>query len=364
MEEALWALNKMDWSGWTVSGSTATKTITGFTFDGDVTGQINLVVTGARTATSTGTTTQSGTGITVTRTLTSNWNSAPLLVNAVAATSGTIRFAGSGTVNSYDSRTGAYSDATAGYSAILSSGSTSTSGNAVQLTNAQVMGYVATVDTGPSYGTSARVYGPTTPLTTKIDPNRLSTSPYQPLFTELVPTGAGWSALSGHNETIGTNGATTSSYYYSMGLAIDNETITVAGPVVLVVVGNLDITSTARFRITTGGSLQLHVTGNIAIGGAGMQNETTLPKNMVLISTAAATATMATSVSYHGVIYAPNTALTVSGTQIIYGAMVVQSATFSATPTIHYDVALRDNVLRGVTTPYAISDLRETTGGN
>lgn len=31
MEEALWALNKNDWSGWTLSGSTATKTLTGFT---------------------------------------------------------------------------------------------------------------------------------------------------------------------------------------------------------------------------------------------------------------------------------------------------------------------------------------------
>ena len=47
MEEALWALNKSDWSNnWTLVGSTATKTLTGFTYDNSgVTGSVNLTVT-------------------------------------------------------------------------------------------------------------------------------------------------------------------------------------------------------------------------------------------------------------------------------------------------------------------------------
>src|SRR3954464_7404854 len=40
MEEALWALHANDWTGWTVSGKSATKTLTGFTFDGGTTGAV------------------------------------------------------------------------------------------------------------------------------------------------------------------------------------------------------------------------------------------------------------------------------------------------------------------------------------
>ena len=50
---------------------------------------------------------------------------------------------------------------TPGFSAIVSSGSTSTSSATVQLTNAQIKGYVATLSTGPSYSTSGKLVGPT-----------------------------------------------------------------------------------------------------------------------------------------------------------------------------------------------------------
>jgi hypothetical protein len=370
MEDALWSLNKNDWSSWTIVGTTATKTISGFTFDGNVTGQISLTITsfngsaGARTITASGTTTQSGTGITVTRSVSSTSQSAPLLVNAVAATAGIIRFASGATVNSYDSEVG-YLDATAGYSAILSSAYTNSSAATVQLTNAQVKGYVATLSTGPSYGTSARLYGPSTPSATKIDTDRQSTSPYQPIFDELVPSGAG-TTLANASATIGTVGATTSSLYYTSGLTLNgNQTITIIGPVAIAVTGNLSISNNAKILIAAGGSLELHVTGTISIGGNGIQNVTERPKNMVLISTTAPdTATMSTTTAFHGVIYTPNTAFSVTDSQTIYGAMVVKSATFSASPVIHYDVSLRDEVVPGIVTPYAVSEWRETTNGS
>jgi hypothetical protein len=370
MEDALWALNKNDWSSWAITGTTATKTISGFTFDGNVTGQISLTITsyngtaGTRTVTATATT-QNVAGITVTRTLTATSNSAALLVNAVAATTGVIRFASGGTVNSYDSRIGSYSDGTAGYSAILSSGSTSTSASTVQLTNAQVKGYVATLSTGPSYSTSARLYGPATPVTTKIDTDRQSTSPYQPIFDELAPSGAG-TTLANASSTIGTPGATSSSIYYTSGLTLNgNQIITVSGPVAIAVTGNLSISNNAKILVAAGGSLELHVTGTISIGGNGIENATELPKNVVLISSSSPdTAAMSTTTPFHGIIYTPNTSFTITESQTIYGAMVVKSATFSGSPVFHYDIALRDNVVPGVTTPYAVSDWRETTAGN
>jgi Tfp pilus assembly protein PilX len=65
MEEALWALHNNDWTGWSISSHTATKTLAGFTFDSNATGSASLSIanydgtTGTRTITATGTLTLS-----------------------------------------------------------------------------------------------------------------------------------------------------------------------------------------------------------------------------------------------------------------------------------------------------------------
>ncbi len=368
MEDALWALNKNDWSAWTITGSTATRTISGFTFDGGVTGSVSLRVTsydgsaGTRTVTVTGTATQID-GSTIKRTLTSSSSRAPLFVNAIAATTGRVRFKVAGTADSYDSSLGTYASQTPGYSAIVASGSTSTSSATVQLTNAQIKGYVSTVSTGPSYSTSGKLVGPTTPGTTKIDTARISTSPYQPLFDEVTPTGAGTPLPSG-NATIGTPGATSPSIYYTTDLTLNgSQTLTIDGPVVIVVSGDLSITSSAKIRITTTGSLRMHLSGDMTINGNGIQNDTLLPKNLVLISTTNPYDTygMDTNTTFYGVIYTPVSSITVNKSQTIYGAIVAKAVTFNASPVLHYDLDLRRTVFSGLDTPYAIADWRETT---
>src|SRR5581483_1033848 len=45
MEDAVLSLNKSDWSGWTISGTTATKAVGGFSFGGSVTGSVAITVT-------------------------------------------------------------------------------------------------------------------------------------------------------------------------------------------------------------------------------------------------------------------------------------------------------------------------------
>src|SRR5207248_2399250 len=102
---------------------------------------------------------------------------------------------------------------TPGYSAILASGSTSTSSATVQLTNAQVKGYATTLyASGPSYSSSATLKGPSTSGSTKIDTTRVGSSPYQPLFDENAPTGTS-TVLPTGTATIGTAGATSSTLY-------------------------------------------------------------------------------------------------------------------------------------------------------
>lgn len=385
LEEALWALNKDDWSTWTVAGATATKTLTGFSFDGGASGTVELSITNydgsdliagvARTVRVTGTVVQSD-GTTVSRTLTSSSQPAPLFVNAVAAvgSTGRVRFRSGGTVDSYDSSledSGGnlipYASQTPGFSAIVSSASTSTTTDPIQLTNAQVKGYVSNLLglDGITYSASAKIVGPTTPAATKIDSERISVSPYQPVFDEIVPSGAGTTLPSGA-ATIGTAGATSPTLYYATDLALSgsSQILTIDGPVIISVSDDVTIASNARIRITSNGSLRLHLGGDLSIKGNGIENQTLRPKNLIIINTRTTWESyeMSTSQPFYGVIYTPVSSLTINTTQTIYGAIVAKSVTTgsSVSPVIHYDISLRNEVFDGIDIPFAITDWRET----
>ena len=366
LEEALWALNKNDWAGWTIAGANATKTVSGFTYDSGVTGSISLRVSGydgsagTRTLSATGTTTLPD-GSSVSRTLTSTASKAPLFVNALAAVSSRVRFRSAGTVDSYDSSLGTYATQTPGFAAVVCSGSPSSSSATVQLNRAEVKGYVATLSTGPSYSTGARLTGPTTPVTTNIDSTRISTSPYQPLFDEVKPSGAGAPLFPG-TTTIGLRGATTETLYYAADVDLTgSQVLTVDGPVVLVVAKDLAISDSASIRITVNGSLRVHVSGDISLNGAGIQNDTKLPKKLIIIATTNHYDSygMATNTPFYGVIYTPFNSFTVSNSQDVFGAIVARSMTLSASPNIHYDVDLRRAVANGVATPFAVANVQE-----
>lgn len=369
MEEALWSLNKNSWSDWNLSGTTATKTLGGFTFDNGATGSVSLTVTNYngslsanRTVTVSGTVTQAD-GKVVTRTLTSESVKAPLFVNAVAGTTGRVRFRSGGTVDSYDSALGDYASQTPGFSAVISSASTGTN-VPVQLTNAQIKGYVSSYwESGPSFSTSARLMGPTTPVTTRIDTSRISTSPYQPVFEEVLPTGSG-STLPSGSATIGTAGATTPSLFYASEIDLrSSQTLTVNGPVVIRVYGDVFISDSARIRVTSTGSLRLHFGGDLGVGGSGIQNETLLPRNVILISTFNPydTFSVSTGTAFHGVIYTPNSSVTVSSNLAFHGAIVGRNVSFTASPSIRYDLALRKVTFDGLEVPFSVSNWRETT---
>ena len=375
MEDALWALNKSDWSTWTISGTTATKTISGFSFDGGVTGTISLRVTsydgsaGTRTVTVTGTAVMPD-GQRISRTLTSSSARAPLFLNALAATNGTVSFSSGGTVDSYDSALGSYGSQTAGYSAVLASEATASSSATVQLTNAQVKGYVASLYSGgPSYSTSARLVGPGTPTTTRIDNSRVSSSPYQPVFAIKAISGSGTTlATPGYNSTItiGSPSDTTPAIYYSTGLNLTGTTkIIVNGPVRLVVSGSFYVGlngGTPSIEVTNQGTLEVFAASDIAIYGNGIKNASEDPKRVIIYGTNTLTAPdINTTVPFHGVIYTPNGQFNVLGNSTIYGAIVAKKVALTGTaPVVHYDVNLRRVVFDGVETPYAISDWRET----
>lgn len=385
MEEALWALHEASsnstytWSGWTRSGTTATKTLSGFTYDNNATGTASLTITnynsttGTRSITVTGTTTLSD-GTTSSRTLTSTSTQAPLFVNAIAGTTGIVKFQAAGTVDSYDSSVNVdvlptAGGQAAGYSAIVSSGSTTTSSNTVQMNNVQIKGYVATLSTGPSYSTSGKLTGPSTSAGVNIDTTRENNSPYQPVFDVVTPSAP--NPLSNGSQTIGTAGATTPTYYYYSGNYYlgTGSTLTVDGPVVIVISGYLWTDGTAatggKINVTSNGSLTIFLRGDMRIDGGGIVNATKLPKKVAIFGQSGNTWDMEfwTTVPYYGVIYIPQGTMTFANNSTYYGAIVASSVTFGTTssPTFHYDKSLRNVAFSGIDTPYAVASVRETT---
>ncbi len=396
MEEALWALNKSTWTGWGVTGTTATKTLSGFTYDNGATGTASLTVTNydgslagtPRTVTVTGTMTQSD-GTTSSRTLTSSAAQAPLFTNAVAATglssslagAGTVVFSSAGTADSYDSSLGSYASQTPTYSAIIAGMKTSPTAASVTITNAQIKGYVASnYSGGPSYSTSARLLGSATaipvayqgtnPANSKVDVRQFSSSPYQPTFDIRTISGGTTLSAPGNNTTttLGNATDTTWAVYRYASLDLRGSTkIVINGPVRLIVPGTFYIglyggASTASIEVSSTGTLEVFTASDIAIYGNGMNNTSKDPKRMALFSTNAGTAPdMNTTADFYGVIYTPNGNFKILSSNAIYGAIVANSLTISGSPAIHYDLELRDVVFPGIDTPFAVSGWREIT---
>ncbi|HUR57603.1 MAG TPA: hypothetical protein VM029_07830, partial [Opitutaceae bacterium] len=245
------------------------------------------------------------------------------------------------------------------------SGSASVTSATVQLTNAQVKGYVATLSTGPSYSTSGRLLGPATPATTLIDTSRTTTSPYQPKFDERVPSGTS-STLPTGSAFIGSPGV--SQLYTATDIVLgDWQYLVINGPVTISVSGNLYISGSGKIVVTANGSLDLHLAGDMALDGGGIENQTKLPRKVSIIAKADNlydALEMGSTTPFYGVIYAPKNTITFNNNVTIYGAIVAKSAVFNHSPAIHYDVNLRQTVFSGLITPYGVSNWRETTYGD
>jgi hypothetical protein len=436
-EQALYAENNGDWTGWTRVGSTATAAMTmtasglvatsnnptALSYGNGVTGKVNITITNYTSSTPSiasqgvmsipaGTLTSGNAKTTVSRTLTFTASSTqtasmPFFVNAVAAISGAVKFKSAGTIDSFSSnpRTGVYqnysnsgptADNTA--SAVVLSEKTNSLSARVQMGNAVLNGYaVGYTSYYPgttnwiSYGSSAKVIGPSTPSGTQIDSNRLLTNsmPYQPVFNEKLPTS--WNSFpSGCDNTnaypweyyvinqtssLGSPTATTPTVYeIGNGIQLSGSSVlSIAGPVVLISYGDVTISGNAQIQLTNSNSSLtiFEEYGNMNIGGLGITYKGTvtypLAKQVMLLDTTNtwSTVTFSTNTAFYGVIYFPYQAITVSSTApVIYGSIVGASVTFNNSPTIHYDEALRkpdSNVssaaFQSLYSPYTVSGL-------
>jgi hypothetical protein len=347
---------------------------------GTVTVVISNYLSSTPTITSTATVTIPNQGNVITRKITTSAAISPVFVNALAATSSTVRFRSAGTVDSYDSRLGTYAaqnpaatPGLLGSSAVILSQDTSAS-RTVRLNNATLHGYAvgydSNVPTTTSWFTpitgSTKVLGPSTPVGTNVDMTRVISNPipYQPLSGESLPSGAYLSLPASACSTpisgiLSRTWATptlpvTTTVYYANGINLTNATVTIHVPTVIVLYGSLNISGTGGIVLNgLNASLTIFAeNGAVTIGGNGITNTTAIPypKRVAILSTNNATwaypfntVTLSTAVPFYGVIYFPYLPISVTSPNgsAIYGSIVGQSISFTNSPTIHYDVALR-----------------------
>jgi hypothetical protein len=400
LEDALWGLNNNSAAAnWTATGwdppasGNETKLLTGFSYENGVTGQIKLTITNY-TGTPGTPTTITATGIatsndgSISRALQCTALPAPLFSNAVAATTGAVVFNSSGVkADSYNSSIGDYdpvnSPSNIGYSAVIASGSTSVLTPSVQLNDAQISGYVVSSAGVQPDTTSATVKGKTA-YGNPVDPGQIMSLPssypslpssYPTLFAEPASPITGYDSLP-VSPMGDPTGAAQTTYRVSTFSMAGTDSYNVVGPVTLFVDGDLSIADNAKITLSGKGSLAIHVGGNLAIDGGGIDNQTldaqTLgrkPKNLAIFdSTPSKTVEIGTTTPLYGVVYTPNSDLVVNNLPKMFGSIVANSVTFNSATEIHYDLALRspttypgDAAFAGIVAPYTVTSWVEIT---
>jgi hypothetical protein len=320
---------------------------------------------------------------TITRTLTASSApyllgnaTAPVFVNAVGATTMQVIFNAGGTLDSYSSVTSlgapqAYSSMIAGASAVVLSQDLNSVGSTVRLNNAVVNGYAVGYDQfSPStsnwlsYGGSGMLVGPTTQTGVYIDSSRILTTPvpYQPLSPENPPNWTQSLPLAGApSGNILTNsctlGSTTAPYpvYNASGINLAGGVVVITGKAVIELTGgSISMSGNAEIRLTPGASLAIYADyGSVNIsctGTGGITNTSPIPlaKNFALLSTnntnISNTVQITQATPFFGVVYFPYLRVSVGNTGVsapVTGSLVGESVTFTGSPILHYDVALR-----------------------
>jgi len=275
--------------------------------------------------------------------------------NAIVA-KGAVTFNGNNVaIDAYDSLVGPW-HATTNRLDQATVATTSTSNAGLAVNNADIYGYVATGGGLPVVGPAGSVLGATSPSSPKLDPSRLRTDFSYNIPDSTAPAGAPivladittTLTLPRVGDTPDANGR----YLYQTGqIDFNNKTLTIAGPVDLVVISDISIGGGSG-SITLGATseLRLYAGGNVSLSGDGAVNPTGVSSRLQLYGTRtqAATATLGPqqfslggNAGFAGLIYAPNADVSLHGggsSGLFDGALVARNVTLNGNYAFHYDI--------------------------
>ncbi len=247
-------------------------------------------------------------------------------------TKGSITLSGNGKTDSYDSSKGKYEGTNIGSKGDVATNGT-TAGIIALSGNAKVNGNAGTGIGGTVTQTdNAKVTG-----TISNDNNANIPSVEVPSCLTSLSGSTNYSVS-------GTQTLTSGNYRYSS-MSIDgNGILTVTGTVKVYLTGNpsLNISGNGKLIISGGGNIIIYTDGVCNIGGNGIANSTTVPKNFILKSTYAGAqgVNITGNGNLQGIVYAPDTNITNSGNGHVFGALTGKTANISGNGDVHYDESL------------------------
>ena len=383
MDEALWALNNGFDASWVFAAGNATKTLTDpefpshppypdpssvpFTYDNGAKGSVLVKVESYLSANPVITVSGSMTladGSIITRRLRSNAKPAQLFTNAIGAID-SVTFAAGGLVDSYDSSYiphPTYDPANPTFTSVVS-------GTNVDLGSAAIYGFAATKGTMLQNQPGAKVTG--TISGTGIDLSRVSQSARQPVFDVVSPSVTpSFDPITHLSQLTNTMTLTSGAYQFDSIDLPDGAELRIQSDVVLKVTNSVRTTGSGRIFIddSTNASLELQIDENdghgLILQGDGIVNPSGQAQKVSILVGRNYTGDAASSIdmagNFYGSIYLPNDTLTVANNPAMYGAMVAKNIMFTGSaPQFHYDAALRGISFAGVSTPFALVQLRE-----
>jgi hypothetical protein len=202
--------------------------------------------------------------------------------------------------------------------------------------------------------------------------------PYYPVAVPASYTVTG--TLDGTSQTIGTANGATEYWSAPSNLTLSGDIITVQGPAVMIIHGNLQMDSGAKIQINSTGKarLELFVSGDVSFGitphgsTVWLDNQSNQPRKLAIYSTSLSTSRLFnyyTSHDFCGVIYAAaaspvifdtGASNSISGAILGNDDVVFVSGT---SPAFHYDTFLQSlskGWFKGVTTPFIVVQITET----
>lgn len=380
LEQAMWSINKAvdedasAWTGWSTDSSNAWRNFSGFGFDANSTGNVRvyirnhtLSVAPVIIARATITPYQ---GASIEKWIRVSLSKRSLFANGLVAKDTLTFSGGNASVDSYDSRLGAY-DAPLGGGLTNkyprgSAGSSSVSVNSFSLSNSDIFGYVSigTADySGLDVGPNGVVSGSFAAAAGTIDYSRVTTDFTTSFEDATAPTTAGYTigAISGAFTLprTGDIAAADGKFYYDVpsislsGAASRILTISAGSDVVIRITSNtgtgVSVSGNASISVLATGSLELYASNDIAIGGNGIANSNDPEAFQFWSTRAAGSGSQSVSISGNGqlsaVVYAPNADVTMNGggsSGQVSGAVVADSITVTGGSEFHYDEALSD----------------------
>ena len=198
-------------------------------------------------------------------------------------------------------------------------------------------------------GSNGRVYGSTTANGVKVDPSRVLTNFNQNIPTPTAPGGTAYDLgaySSGSLPRAGDTPQANGRYLYTTsGIAMSgNKTVTISGPVDIVVTGDMTMSGNSQITVSgTTASLAVYGNGNLQVGGNGVSNTTSVPSNVTFCGVGTSgtnTVSIGGNGTFTGVVNAPNADITVAGNGTVDGALTGKTVTFSGNATLHYDTQL------------------------